>query len=116
MKKTFSLLLAGGLLAAGSTFAALVNEVTVTLPHAVTVGSTTLPVGTYTMSPMETSDGTGFFVVRGAGMSPVLIPVQKVEGETATKTAVTVSETGDTWRMEKLSVEGATTAYEFGGK
>ena len=116
MKNTFALLFAGAVLAAGTLFAAPINDLTVTLPHVVTVGSTTLPAGTYTMTPMESSDGTGFFVVRGANVSPVVLPVQKVEGESAARTAVTLTESGDTWRMDKLSIQGETTAYEFGVK
>jgi hypothetical protein len=116
MKNTIAISILGGILAAGSLFAAAVGDVTVTLTHAVTVGATTLPEGTYTMTPIETSVGTDFFVVRGAGVNPVVVPVQKVDGDAASKTAVTVSETGDSWKLEKLSIEGQTTAYEFGGK
>jgi hypothetical protein len=105
--------MAGGILAAGALFAAPVNDVKITVPHTVTVGAATLPVGTYTLSPMETSDGTEFFVVRGGNIAPVVLQVQKVDGDAAAKTAVTFSEDGDTWRFGKLSVEGETTSYEF---
>jgi hypothetical protein len=63
---------------------------------------------------METSDGIDYFVVRGVNTAPIVLPTQKVEGNTATKTAVSFSEQGDTWRFEKLSVEGENTSYEFG--
>jgi hypothetical protein len=116
MKKSLAVLIAGGILAVGSLFAASVSDVKVTLTHPATVGSTLLPTGTYTLSPMETSDGTGFFVVRGEKMAPVVLSVQKVVGGAAAKTELTVTETGDAWRIEKLSIEGDNTAYEFAAK
>ena len=55
--------IAGGLLA-GALLAGSVNPVTVTLPHAVTVGSATLPSGKYTISSVDTGDGgEPYFVV-----------------------------------------------------
>lgn len=117
MNTTFSRILAGGILAVGAMFAAPVNDVTITLPHAVTVGATTLPSGTYTMTPIETSLGTDYFVVRAANSStkaaPIMIQVQRVEGDTAAKTSVSFSESGNTWRFGKLSLEGQTTGYQF---
>jgi hypothetical protein len=116
MNSLFSRIAISGILAAGAMFAANLNDLTVTLPHAVTVGSTTLPSGSYTISPMEAADGAEYFVVRGNNMSPIVLPTQKIEGDAAAKTQVTFSESGDTWRFGKLSIEGETTAYEFIGK
>jgi hypothetical protein len=113
MKNVFSAILAGGIFAAGVMFAAPLSDVTVTVPHAVTVGSTTLPSGTYTMSPMETSDGTDYFVLRGEETAPLVLPVQKVERSAAPRTSVSFSEDGDTWKFEQLSLQGETTAYSF---
>src|SRR5258708_33741958 len=113
MNSFFSRIAISGILAAGAMFGASLNELKVTLPHGVTGGPTTLPSGTYTISPLETGDGTEYFVVRGSGISPVVLPAQKTEGEAASKTAVTFSESGDTWHFEKLSIEGEKTAYEF---
>jgi hypothetical protein len=106
----------GSILAAGAMFAAQINDLTITLPHAVTVGSTTLPSGTYTLSPMEMGDGAEYFVVRGSKTGPVVLQTQKTEGETATKTAVTLTEDGDTWKFGSLSIEGAASGYEFVNK
>jgi membrane peptidoglycan carboxypeptidase len=103
----------GGILAAGAMFAAKLNDITVTLPHSVTVGSSTLPAGTYTMSPMEMSEGTEYFVIRGAKTNPVVISTVKVEGDVAARSQVQISESNGAWRLDKLSVEGDTTSYEF---
>jgi hypothetical protein len=116
MNNFFSRIAIGGILAAGAMFAAQINTLTVTLPHAVTVGSATLPEGTYTITPMETSAGGEFFVVRGEKMSPVVLNAQKLDSSASTKTQVTFSEDGDTWRFDKLSIQGETTAYAFSGK
>jgi hypothetical protein len=115
MKSAFKLILAGGILAASAMFAAPLNEVTVNVPHEVTVGSTVLPAGEYAMLPYESSNGAEFFIVRSNNTS-LVVPVQKVEGETATKTAVTFSENGGAWHLGHLSVEGETTSYDFSGK
>ncbi len=102
------------MLAAGAIFAAQTNDLTITLPHAVTVGSTTLPQGTYTISPMQMSNGNEYFVVRGEKMSPVVLPAMKEDGATADKTAITLSHEGDTWRFGSLSIAGESVVYEFG--
>jgi hypothetical protein len=115
MNKFFSRIMMTGIVAAGAMFAAPINEITVTLPHAVTVGSTTLPGGTYTMSPMEMSDGAEYFVVRGAKTEPLILSAQKSEDEAAAKkTEVSFSEAGGTWHFGKLSIEGEKTSYELG--
>jgi len=116
MTNFFSRIAIGGVLAAGAMFAAQMNNLTVTLPHAVTVGSTTLPGGTYTITPMETSAGNEYFVVRGDKGAPVVLNAQKLQRDAAPKTQVTFSEDGDTWHFENLSIQGETTAYEFTGK
>lgn len=114
MNSLFSRMAIGGILAAGAMFAASMNDLTITLPHAVSVGATTLPSGTYTISPMETSDGTEYFVMRGNKMSPVVLPAQKTDSPVAaSKTEVTLTETGDTWKLDKLSIQGETTGFEF---
>jgi hypothetical protein len=102
-----------GILAAGAMFAANLKDLTVTLPHAVTVGSTTLPSGTYTITPLEMADGSEYFVVRGSKTGPVVLSAQRIDSDAAAKTAVTLTESGDTWRLDRLSIEGDTTGYEF---
>jgi len=114
MNSLFSRIAISGILAAGAMFAASMNDLTVTLPHAVSVGSTTLPGGTYTISPMETRDGAEYFVVRGRGTAPVILTAQKTDSAVeAPKTEITLSETGDTWKLDKLVIQGETTGYEF---
>lgn len=117
MNKLFSRMIMTGIVAAGAMFAASFNEITVTLPHPVTVGSTTLQAGTYTLSPMEMSDGGEYFVVRGENATPVVIPVQKSDNLTAAKkTEITMSETATGWHFDKLTVQGDSTSYELGEK
>jgi hypothetical protein len=94
-------------------FAAAPNTVTVTLPHAVTVGSATLPSGQYTISGMEMSDGKEYFVVRGAKTAPVTLKAQKIDAADGSKTQVIFSRDGEAWHFEKLFLEGDGTAYEF---
>jgi hypothetical protein len=113
MKNFISRIALCGMLAAGATFAAQIGDLRITLPHAVTVGSTTLPQGSYTITPMEMG-GAEYFVVRGENMTPVVMPAMKEDGATADKTTITLSREGDTWRFGKLFIEGESAVYEFG--
>jgi hypothetical protein len=115
MKNLISRIAFGGILAAASMFAAQIGDLKVTLPHSVTVGSTTLPSGTYTISAVEMAAGDEYFVVRGEKTTPVVLPAMKAENDTtAEKTAITFAHDGDTWRFEKISIAGESTSYEFG--
>jgi hypothetical protein len=116
MKNTFARILMGGVLAAGAMFAGTVTDVKVTLPHAVTVGSTTLPSGDYTISTMEMPAGAEYFVVRGAGMNPVVVTAQRADAANPSKTELTMSETDGKWHLDRLQIEGEPFAFEFEGK
>jgi hypothetical protein len=114
MKNTISRILAGAIVAAGTMFAGAFNDVNVTLPHDVVIGSSTLRAGAYTLSPVAMSDGIDYFIVRGKGTAPVILPAQKTEGDTATKTSVTLSEADGVWHFDKLSIEGESAGFELG--
>jgi hypothetical protein len=102
----------GSGLMAGGLFASQPNRVTVTLPHAVAVGSTTLPSGNYTISNLEMSDGE-YFVVRGEGTPIVTLPAMKIDPEESDKTKVIFSQDGDVWHFDKLFIQGDGTGYQF---
>jgi len=115
MNKLFSRIIMTGIVAAGAIWASPVSDITITLPHAVTVGSAVLPGGRYTLSPMEAKDGAEYFVLRGQNIEPLILPTQKSEDKAAaTKSQVTLTKDGDTWHLGKLSIEGDTTSYELG--
>jgi len=105
-----SVVFGGGLLA-GSSFAA--QTINVTLPHAVTVGSTTLPSGQYTLTTLEMTDGNEYFVVRGQNTPTLTMQAQRVDVNQDEKTRMVLSKDGDTWHFDKLYVEGDSNAYEF---
>jgi hypothetical protein len=112
MGRTCASMLFGGALMAGAMFAATPNVITVNLPHSVTVGSATLPAGQYTLTAVEMSDGSDYFVVRGAGAPVVTLQSQKIDSAEK-KTQVIFSKDGDNWRFDRLFVEGDTNGYEF---
>jgi hypothetical protein len=97
----------------GLAIAGQVNRITVTLPHAVTVGSVTLPIGEYTISSLEMSDGEKYFIVRGAHTPVVTLQGQKADATTSTSNATQVvfSKDGDEWHFEKLFARGF--SYQF---
>jgi hypothetical protein len=98
----------------GLAIAGQVNRITVTLPHAVTVGSVTLPIGQYTISSLDISDGEKYFIVRGDHTPVVTIQGQKVDANDTTATTATqvmFSKDGDEWHFEKLFARGF--SYQF---
>jgi hypothetical protein len=99
---------------ASAMFAASANPVTVNLPHAVTVGATTLPSGEYTITNVDMSDGNAYFVVRSDRGSVVTLPAQKIDSPAVTsETAVTLQKDGNSWRFDTLSIRGENTSYQF---
>lgn len=104
----------GGLLGVSALFAGQVNRVTLTLPHAVQVGSTTLPSGEYTISTILMSDGDEYFIVRGDHTPTVTLQAQKIDAETGVnQTEVVFSKDGSAWHFEKLFLKGDSTGYQF---
>jgi hypothetical protein len=103
--------MAGGLMA-GVMFAAEVNPVTVTLPHAVTVGSTTLPSGEYTISSVDMADGE-LFVVRSANNPTVSLLAERIESPDQDKTQMIFAKEGDNWHFDKLFIQGDAIGYQF---
>ena len=103
--------MAGGLIA-GVMFAGQVNPVTVTLPHAVTVGSTTLPSGEYTISSVDMTDGE-LFVVRSANGPTVSLLSERIDAHDQNRTEMVLSKDGDNWHFDKLFIQGDETGYQF---
>jgi uncharacterized protein (DUF1684 family) len=96
----------------GALLAGNVGDISVTLPHAVAVGSTTLPSGHYTLSSFEMG-GEEYFVVRSdRGTALATLPTQQIDS-TATRTQVGFSKDGDVWHFDKLEVAGDGSTYQF---
>ena len=102
--------LMGGLMASGL-FAA--REVTVTIPHDVTVGSTTLPGGEYTISDTHMPSGDEVFLIRSASGKAVTLQASKIDSNDQSKTEVVFTKDGDTWRFDKMFVQGEESGYQF---
>ena len=77
-----------------------------------TVGSTTLPSGTYSISSLEMADGE-YFVIRGANTPIVTLPAMKIDSDQSTKTQLVLSQEGNAWHLDKLFIEGDGTGYQF---
>ena len=108
-----SMALAGGL-SALAMFGAAANSVTITLPHSVAVGSTTLPSGNYTITSMELAGGNQYFILRAEnGAAAATLQAQRVTGEVPDVTSVEFSTAGPNWQFRKLFIQGASTSYEF---
>ena len=108
-----SVVIGSGLLA-GGLFAYNNEQITIDLPHAVTVGSVTLPSGHYTISGVEMNAGQEYFVVRGENTPVVTLQAQKIEENTsADRTHIDFLQDGSSWHFDKLIVAGEGTGYQF---
>jgi hypothetical protein len=107
-----AVLMGGAAVLTGSAaLAGQLNEIKVTLPHPVTVGSATLPVGEYTIDSFEMG-GQEFFIVRGEHTPAVTLLSERVDAD-ADKTQVTLSKDGDQWHFDKLTIEGESQAFQL---
>ena len=114
MGRTCAFLTIIGGLMAGALSARSGEIVTLNLPHAVTVGSITLPIGEYTISTLDMADGEPVFIVRCGKGQAVTLQAQRVESVTpAEKTEVLFSAEGNTWHFDKLLIGGESEGYEF---
>jgi hypothetical protein len=104
-----------GALATGALFAASISPVKVTLPEAVTVGSTTLPSGEYTISSVDLNDGNSWFVVRSdRGQAITTLHAQRINPTASEhKTRVTLEKDGAAWHFDKLFIRGDESGYQF---
>jgi len=101
----------GGGLMAGALLAGIGNEISVALPHAVTVGSATLPAGNYKLTEF-TMNGKDYFAVRGENGAVAALPAV-LTGEDASRTEVVFSKDGETWRFNRLAIAEDGTVYSF---
>lgn len=99
------------LIAGGLALAATQDLATVTLPHAVGVGSTTLPSGNYTIA----DEGDGAFLIQSdTGQKSAVVLGRRIQSdEAAPKTEVVLSGEGGSLHLDKLFIEGQTEGYEF---
>jgi hypothetical protein len=115
MGRTCAFLAIAGGLVAGSLMAGASEIVKLTLPHAVTVGSVTLPTGQYTISGLDMADGDQLLVVRSQNGHQVvtLQGLKSVETQPANKTEVQFTTDGDAWHFDKILIKGETDSFEF---
>jgi hypothetical protein len=97
---------------AGALLAGNVSEIGVTLPHAVAVGSATLPSGHYTLSNFEMGAEEYFIVRTDRGAAVATLQAQPIDGNSST-TKVVFSKDGDVWHFDKLELAGEGASYQF---
>jgi len=108
--KIFSVAIAAGL-AAGAAFAASASTVvSITLPEAVTLGSTTLPAGQYQV----TEDAGNMFVFRSNnGEVAATLATKSVEAAPDQKTEVVLTHEGGALHVDKIFIAGENAGYQF---
>ena len=114
MGRTCASFVIGSGLMAGALLAGNVNEIGVTIPHSVEVGSTTLPSGRYTLSSFEMG-AEEYFVVRSErGSAVATLQAQPIDNDTDGKqTKLVFSKDGDVWHFDKLELAGVGASYQF---
>jgi hypothetical protein len=113
-KFAFGVVATGALMASSLMAASNQTRITVNLPHSVTVGSTTLPSGSYTISTLDMFDGE-YFVIRSAATQNAVatIQAQKIDAAETDKTEIRFSKDGDQWHFDKMFIEGDGVGYQF---
>jgi hypothetical protein len=106
-----SLLVAGGFMIAVTPANAEMHDLAyVTLSQPVTVGTTTLPGGQYTIS----SEGDNVFLIHSDKGNNALIYGRPVDiNDAAKKTEVILKGDNEGMRLDQLRFQGESTAYEF---
>jgi len=100
-------------LIAGSAFGAG-SVITVNLPDAVNVGSTTLASGQYTITEYSVASGRSLFVFRSdKGDTATVMGSRIADAPEAQKTAVVLSNEGGSLHLDKLFIEGDQTGIQF---
>ena len=100
-------------LIAGTAFGAG-SVITVNLPDAVNVGSTTLASGQYTITEYSVSSGRSLFVFRSdKGDTATVMGSRTADAPEAQKTAIVLSNEGGSLHLDKLFVEGDQTGIQF---
>ncbi len=103
-----------GVLATGALFAASISPVKVMLPEGVTVGSTALPSGEYTISSVDLNDGNSWFVVRSERGQAITMQARRINPTASgDKTQVTLEKKGTTLHFDKLFIRGDESGYQF---
>ncbi len=94
-------------------YAGSVNPVTITIPHAVVVGSVTLPQGTYVLDSVDMGSGVEYFVVRGEHGAIATLQAFKRDVDAAEKTEIVFDLNGADWHFDKLLIKGDAVSYVF---
>ena len=101
-------------LVAGAAFAGTGSTVTVTLPQAVTVGSSTLASGEYKVTEFTMADGGSIFVFRSEkGESTSAVAMKNADPVVDQKTEVVLSNATGTLHLDKLFIAGQSAGYQF---
>ena len=101
-------------LVAGAAFAGTGAVVTVTLPQAVTLGSSTLASGEYKVTEFTMADGSSMFVFRSdKGEATSAMAMKNADPAVDQKTEVVLSNSGGTLHLDKMFIEGQATGYQF---
>jgi type IV secretory pathway TrbL component len=111
--KVFGAMIAAGLVA-GAAFAADGTTVTVTLPQAVVLGSTTLASGQYTITESSMANGSDVFVFRsGKGDVATAMAMRSANPAVDQKTEVVLTNDHGTLHVDKLFIAGNSAGYQF---
>ena len=99
---------------AGALLAGNVNEISVTIPHTVEVGSTTLPSGHYTLSSFEMGAEEYFVLRTDRGAAVATLQAQPIDNDSDGKqTKLVFSKDGDVWHFDKLELAGVGASFQF---
>ena len=97
--------------------AQMIETVKVTLAHATSVGSVTLPAGDYTIRDIRDDGSSQVLQIRSLdgelSVSAMVMPVSQANHGTAERTQVVFRMTGGKYQLEKVWIAGREYGYEL---
>jgi hypothetical protein len=119
MKKTLvaaAVVCLASVLGIGSAFAQMTNIMKVTLPVAVTVGSTVLPAGDCTIQSLQADGAGSVLLLRASDGTSIEVLANRInEAQSATQTHVTLRSEGTAHQLDRVWLAGQHTGYELLG-
>jgi hypothetical protein len=90
------------------------TSITLTLPHTVTAGTTTLPAGEFTLTPLEDNGRETLFLLQSGTRSGLFLQLARaveLDNPQSTPTEVVMRRVGDTFEIQSILISGK--GYRF---
>ena len=104
-----ALWIAAGMAAARHASAYMIEMLTVTLPHSVSVGEATLPAGEYTIRTDDLGSSSPVLIFQSENGAAAVVPAMKIarpSSDAGKKAGLVIEHHGDAYRLAKVWLDG----------